>query len=87
MIQGEQLVDGEVRSPEPVTPDIGSPAGSPTPQPLSPLPHMGVEGIGGQVVELATPLMLREGDLDVNHDEDVSLQFRTMNNILGPTSL
>jgi hypothetical protein len=37
-------------------------------------------------VELATPLMLREGDLDANQDEDVSLQFRTMNNILGPTS-
>jgi hypothetical protein len=67
----------------------GSPAphaGLPVPQSLSPQPQMGVAGNSGQIVELVTPPVLREEDLDADHDEDAPLWFRNMDNILGPVS-
>jgi hypothetical protein len=42
--------------------------------------------VGDQGVEFATPPVLGDEDLDADHDEDVPLQFRRVDNILGPTS-
>jgi hypothetical protein len=93
VIHDEQLVQGGDGSPEPATPDAGSSVGLPASharslarQSLSPQSLVGAVGGGGQMVELASPLVLREEDLDANHDEDAPLWFRTMDNIIGPVS-
>jgi hypothetical protein len=45
-----------------------------------------VEEVGDQGVEFATPPILRDEDLDADHDEDVPLRFHKVDNILGPAS-
>jgi hypothetical protein len=42
--------------------------------------------VGDQGEEFATPSVLGEEDLDADHDEDVPLQFRRVDNILGSAS-
>jgi hypothetical protein len=79
--QEEELADAGPGSPDPVV------AASPTPQALSPSPSpRGADGIGGQSVEMVTPPAVQDNDLDADHDNDAPLHFRTMDNILGPTS-
>lgn len=64
----------------------GTPARSPSP-PLS--PHSVADGSGGgaQAVEFATPpSRVDSSTLDADHDDNVPLRFRRMDNILGETS-
>jgi hypothetical protein len=65
-------------------PEVESPAGSPLPLPRSPAPVLLVaDDVGGKEVELASLYTMDEEQLDADHDTDVPLWFRRMDNILG----
>jgi hypothetical protein len=80
VIQGVPDAGAEAGAPAMMSPD-----GSPESLSRSPSPvQIGADGNGDQMVEPITPHGVREEDLDANHDEDMPLRLRAIEDILGP---
>jgi hypothetical protein len=80
VIQGVPDAGAEAGAPAMMSPD-----GSPESLSRSPSPvQIGADGNGDQMVEPITPHGVRDEDLDANHDEDMPLRLRAIEDILGP---